>query len=138
MKLWWPVVRTQHYDLLLVRLWERVPMVAVPRSNDDGAMDGGAEHGAVRVPPQRPLLPGHVVPVGVARAESWAVPGRHGTDPSCFGLNRAGPIRHGILPGRAVLGLRPETTAQHGPKARRATFGPCQPKHGPQIMNTTI
>src|SRR6185312_1890815 len=88
------------------------------------------------------------------RAESWAVPGRHGTDPSCFGLNRAGPIRHGILPGRAVLGLRPETTAQHGPKARRATFGPCQPKHGPkacratfgpcqpkhgpQIMNTTI
>ena len=75
---------------------------------------------------------------GVARAESWAVPGRHGTDPSCFGLNRAGPIRHGILPGRAVLGLRPETTAQHGPKARRATFGPCQPKHGPQIMNTTI
>ena len=76
--------------------------------------------------------------LGTARAESWAVPGRHGTDPSCFGLNRAGPIRHGILPGRAVLGLRPETTAQHGPKARRATFGPCQPKHGPQIMNTTI
>ena len=60
---------------------------------------------------------------GVARAESWAVPGRHGTDPSCFGLNRAGPIRHGILPGRAVLDLRPETTAQKhvGPPSGRAS-----------------
>ena len=86
MKLWWPVVRTQHYDLLLVRLWERVPLAAVPRANDDGAMDGGAEHGAVRVPPQRALLPGHVVPVGVAAA---------GAD---------GALRHHL---RAVRPLRP-------------------------------
>ena len=69
-----------------MRLWERVPLAAVPRANDDGAMDGGAEHGAVRVPPQRALLPGHVVPVGVAAA---------GAD---------GALRHHL---RAVRPLRP-------------------------------
>ena len=53
-------------DRLAVGLGERVRAGA--GADDEGAVHGGAQEGAVRVPPQRALLPGHAEPVRVAAA----------------------------------------------------------------------
>jgi hypothetical protein len=63
------------------------------------------------------------------------VPCRPGTSPSCFGPQLVGPSQHEIESGRALPGLTNRSKAQHGPKARRASVGPCWPKHGtPQFL----
>jgi hypothetical protein len=61
---------------------------------------------------------------------TWAVPCRPGTSPSCFGPQLVGPNKHEIESGRALPGLVSKNKAQHGPKIRRASVGPCWPKHG--------
>ena len=66
-------------------------------------------------------------------AGNWAGSGRHGPSPSCFGPKGVGPRRPKKISGRAVPAQRVKIEAQPGPKARRAFFGPCRPKHGPHI-----
>ena len=74
-----------------------------------------------------------VVAVDRTSAGNWAGSGRHGPSPSCFGPKGVGPRRPKKISGRAVPAQRVKIEAQPGPKARRAFFGPCRPKHGPHI-----
>jgi hypothetical protein len=63
------------------------------------------------------------------------VPCRPGTSPPCFGPQLVGPSQHEIESGRALPGLANRSKAQHGPKARRASVGPCWPRHDtPQFL----
>ena len=73
------------------------------------------------------------MPKGPTSAGNWAGSGRHGPSPSCFGPKGVGPRRPKKISGRAVPAQRVKIEAQPGPKARRAFFGPCRPKHGPHI-----
>jgi hypothetical protein len=62
-------------------------------------------------------------------AATWAVPCRPSTSPSCFGPQLVGPSKHEIESGRALPGLVSKNKAQHGTKTRRASVGPCWPRH---------
>jgi hypothetical protein len=59
---------TEEDGLLTVGLGERVGLGAAAGSDDQRAVDGGAEQGDVGVPPQRALLVRHVEAVGVVAA----------------------------------------------------------------------
>ena len=83
------------------------------------------------LPPNRPQC--QSFGLVVISAGNWAGSGRHGPSPSCFGPKGVGPRRPKKISGRAVPAQRVKIEAQPGPKARRAFFGPCRPKHGPHI-----